>query len=384
MNVLIQDREPFEKLNPVDVAAYLRAEGWQEVENQPDRLSVWTTDLGGERLEVLLPLNRRLRDFASRLAELVGTLATKEDRSRLEVLSDLQIAGSDVIRVRYRHASAGDGSIPLDRGEALVENAREMMLAGACATVQTKPYYSRRRPDEAVQFVRNLRMGQTERGSYVLTIFSPVSPHLNSTMAQLFGKPEDPFERRAVETLATALGALRSATDRALTSSDGNPFESLIAKGVNANLCSAIVGMNGKDTQQQDDLRISFTFARSRPAERDIPREIVFPSHHMGVIEEAARLYKAAAPPEEVEIRGIVVQLKTEDPNAPVSGPATVSATVDGKVRRIQIPLENEGHRLAVQAYEKRLVVVCTGELMKQGNALVLRNPRGFNIVPEE
>ena len=67
-----------------------------------------------------------------------------------------------------------------------------------------------------------------------------------------------------------------------------------------------------------------------------------------------------------------------------MSGPATVSATVDGKVRRIQIPLENEGHRLAVQAYEKRLVVVCTGELMKQGNALVLRNPRGFNIVPEE
>ena len=122
------------------------------------------------------------------MAELVGILATKENRSQLEVLSDLQTAGSDVIRVRFRHASSNDGSISLDQGEALVENAREMMLAGACAAVQPKPYYLRRRPEEANRFLRGLRMGQTERGSYVLTVYSPVSPGLHSSQCDFFGE----------------------------------------------------------------------------------------------------------------------------------------------------------------------------------------------------
>jgi hypothetical protein len=114
MNVLLRDREPFEQLDPVEVAAYLRSEGWREVEYQPDRLSVWATPVNGERLELLLLLRRSLGDYVLRMAEVVGTLAAKEERSRLEVLADLQAAGADVIRVRFRHAEAIDGTIPLD------------------------------------------------------------------------------------------------------------------------------------------------------------------------------------------------------------------------------------------------------------------------------
>jgi hypothetical protein len=57
-NVIIRDREPFEQLNPADVAAYLRSEGWKEVEHQPDRVSIWVAPVNGEQLEMLLPLRR--------------------------------------------------------------------------------------------------------------------------------------------------------------------------------------------------------------------------------------------------------------------------------------------------------------------------------------
>jgi hypothetical protein len=207
-------RQTVAAISPTDIAAYLASSGWKQTEFEADHSSNWVNSFEGEPVELMLPLNRRFKDFSVRAEEAVLLLASVEQRPLVEVLSDLQTAGSDVIRIRFRHASASDGSIPLDQGEALIENAREMMLAGACAAVQPKAYYARRRPEEASRFVRGLRLGQTERGSYVLTVHSPVSPSLQTP---LFGDPEPPFERRAVTQLARSLVALRRATDSALT-----------------------------------------------------------------------------------------------------------------------------------------------------------------------
>ncbi len=384
MNVIIRDREPFEQLNPAEVAAYLRSEGWKEVEHKPDRVSVWVDAADGESLEILLPLRRTLGDYVLRMAEAVGTLAAKENRSQLEVLADLQTAGSDVIRVRYRHATATDGSISLDQGESLVENAREMMLAGACAAVQRRPYYAASKPEEARRFVRGLRMGQTERGSYVLTVFSKVDPSLKAGLKSLFDDPDAPFERRAVTQLATALAALRAATDMALTAPSADVFQKAVQAGVSANLCEAVVGMNGTDALPADELRISFTYARSRPADADAPREIAIPGDHVRLIAEAARLYRASAPPEETEIRGAVVQLKRDEPKGAASGPITVMAFIEGKPRRVQITLDEKSHLQAMQAYERGAEISCTGDLVKQGGAWVLQNPKGFTVTAVE
>ncbi|MCI0460910.1 MAG: hypothetical protein L0Z62_28510 [Gemmataceae bacterium] len=254
-----------------------------------------------------------------------------------------------------------------------------MMLAGACAAVQPKAYYAARKPEEAREFVRGLRMGQTERGSYVLTMFSKVSPSLQPR-ATLFDDEVDPFERRAVLRLASALIALRAATDQAMTAPDAGVFHNAISAGVSANLCSALVGMNGTEIKPNDELRIAFTYTRSRPADPSAPREIVFPGDHIPLIDEAARLYKASAPPEETEIRGAVVQWKRHQPTGAVSGPITVMAFIDGKPRRVQITLDEAGHRTAMHAYEHGAEIVCTGDLVKQGGAWVLQNPKGFTI----
>jgi len=381
MNVQIRDREPFERLNPVDVASYLRAEGWKQVENQPDRLIVWSSQIDGEKIELLLPLRRTLGDYVLRMSEAVTTLAAKEGRSQLEILSDLQTASADVVRIKLRLVASMNGSILLDQGAALVENAREMMFAGACADVQRKPYYSRPGPEEANRFMRGLRMGQTEWGSYVLTVHSPVSPSLTSLSADQFVDLDPPFERRAINQLAVALAALREATDQALCRPNADLFQKSISAGVSANLCSAIVGMSGADARPHSEVRISFTYARSRPADASIPREIVIPDDHVGIANEAARIFRASAPPEETEICGAVVQLKGEEQSGTAAGPVTVMAFVDGRPRRVQINLDREGHRLALLACEQGAEIACTGDLVKHGNSWELKNPKGFSIV---
>lgn len=375
-------RELITRLNPSDLATYLTSMGWTRTRFQVDHSSEWEKLFQGETVPLMLPLNRKYKDFLLRTEEALELIATVEQRSVDELLADLQTVGADVIRIRLRHTWATDGSIPLNQGELLIENTRELFLSGACSAIQTKPFFASRRPEEANRFVRNLRLGQTERGSYVVTVLSNVGMSLQNS---LFNEETDPpFERKAVVHLCQSLAALRRAADLALISPTAKTFEDVVSEGVNGNLCSAIVKMSGENPLPSDELRVFFSFARSRPLLKPVPNEIVFEGQHIPVIREAAQFFRAVAPPEESEIRGAVIQLRRGTETGPLSGPILVMAFVDEKPRRVQIHLDEAGHQLAIRAYENGDEIACTGDLVKNGNSWALQNPKGFRIVPTE
>ncbi|MGH7222651.1 MAG: hypothetical protein ACRELF_05450, partial [Gemmataceae bacterium] len=293
MKVHIHEQEIFKNLNPVEIASYLRSTGWHDMASKPNHSSTWRKTINSESLELLLPLNRAIGDFASRMADVVSDLAAVEQRSQLEILTDLQTAGADVMRVRLRNPESANGTLPIEQGVPLVDNTRELLLAGACAAVQPRPYFATRKPDQANQFLSNLRLGQSERGSYVLTILSPVPPHLAPANGVLF-EIEEPFARRAVLTLSRALQALREAADLALSSGHFDPFSEAVSAGVSSNLCSALARM-AHGVPAACELVLSWTWARSRPVDGDAIRDVVFPGDRLPVIDEAARLLKATA-----------------------------------------------------------------------------------------
>jgi hypothetical protein len=381
MKVNIRERDVFQNLNPVEIASYLRSTGWSGVDVKPNHSSTWKMSIEGETLELLLPLNRSIGDFASRMADVVGDLSAVENRSPLEIVADLQTSGADVVRVRLRGPEAVDGTVPLEQGVPLVENTRELLLAGACAAVEPRAHFARRKSDLANQFVGGLRLGQSERGSYVLTVLSRVPPHLTSSNGQLF-EMEEPFARRAMWTLSRALRAIREAADAALSSGRFDPFTKAVPAGVSSNLCSAIARMGGT-MPTTSELALSWTWARSRPVEADGVREVVFPGDRLPVIEEAARMLKATAPREEVEIRGGVVKLQKEGEQGPPSGPVTLLAFIDGTPRRVFVTLAEPDHNTAIQAYQRDATVVCTGDLVKIGQKYILQNPHGFTMVSD-
>ena len=51
-----------------------------------------------------------------------------------------------------------------------------MVLAAACSLREPRPVYGARNDREANEFMRRVRLGQTEVGSFVVTILSPVVP----------------------------------------------------------------------------------------------------------------------------------------------------------------------------------------------------------------
>lgn len=379
MKATIHDAAALRTLGPLDVAAYLRSSGWRQVDRIGDRGVVWTLGpAGGAEFEMLVPLSRELGDFVPRMADVLRTLEIAEQRSQLEILRDLTTLAADVIRVRALQPDVQDGTIPLDEGVQLVQRAQDMLLAAACAAVQPKAYFPTRKPSAAVSYMEHVRLGQTERGSFVVTLLSRVPPGLEpGKNGQGRLDVEDPFERQATRALARALAATRDAAQEAAATGEFAAFQSAVASGVSANLCEALAGMAGGNTEARE-LGVSLAWSPLRPLEAPEPSRMVLTADAIPIIREAGRLFREAAPREEFELRGVVIGLR-RDEGTPL-GRVTITAVVDDTLRKVQLDLADPDYTQAVEAHKREQIVLCEGELAREGRSYSLRQPRNFRI----
>jgi hypothetical protein len=77
-----------------------------------------------------------------------------------------------------------------------------------------------------------------------------------------------------------------------------------------------------------------------------------------------------------VQVQGIVTDLK----NGSKTGQVTLMGCAVGQFRKIYVELTDSEYGLAVKAYEQRSPVVCTGDLIKEDKAFLLKNSRKFTL----
>ena len=182
------DTDALAAVEPRAVRAYLDAHGWQRTGPYGRHADAYERD---DAPAILAPASKTLLDYPRRIGEIVEILARVERRDTSAVHRDLTNAGCDLIRVRARHADE-DGSVPLERGVALVAASRDMLLAAACAAMHPAATF---RPDvveEAAARVRSARLGQTERDGFVVALLCPIPPELAPPRARRAEAPPSP------------------------------------------------------------------------------------------------------------------------------------------------------------------------------------------------
>jgi len=253
-----------------------------------------------------------------------------------------------------------------------------MMLAAACAALEKRAFFAKRKAQQAMEYLGHVRMGQTERGSFVMTILSSVSPELRPAQGELLPlDPPEPYERQVTRTLMEAISAAEAAAQRAAVRGDMEPFHEAIHHGVSANLCEALVGLADVSPEQGLDIQISWS--RTRPLASHVPQSVQFDRDSMAIIAEAARRFRETAPIEDFEVEGFITRL-VRGPNV-VEGDITVSAPVEGKMRSIVVGLGPDTYSEAVRAHDDRRTIRCVGDLAKEGRQYRLRNPRHFSVI---
>ncbi|HAA31673.1 MAG TPA: hypothetical protein DCE56_33180 [Cyanobacteria bacterium UBA8553] len=96
MKVTIRDSQILKTIEPDKLAEHLQKTGWHQDRPLNENSVIWVKDYASEPAEVLLPLNPELIDYAARISDALKTLEVVEQRSQLEILSDLFTCTSNI------------------------------------------------------------------------------------------------------------------------------------------------------------------------------------------------------------------------------------------------------------------------------------------------
>lgn len=297
MRVDILDFDVFTALDPHDIESYLLHNAWQCERVEHGYVSVWSKIREGERYRVWVPLDYKLGDFAESTARAIKMVALAENLSQLSVLEDFDtIAIGDVVRFKsFDNLNKNSSSLLIHDGISLLEQAKNLLTAGANSAHQTRPVHPARKNNVVINYVNKLRLGQTERGSYIIKLVSPLD---SSSDMPLPGIPApSQFARNAVVTLLGALNTLRAVSEDNFKREKFifELFEEAVPNGVSANLCEA-VAQNSLSQYRPLEVAVSWSFKLG--VTNDLPTSVEIPTQYMQYIAQAAQVFREKNPEE--------------------------------------------------------------------------------------
>lgn len=372
MRVSIHDRGALLAVSPAALSAYARAAGWKR--QQPYRVHS-DVYVGEVRPDIIIPRTERLGDYASVVAALIDTFASVAGQDQLAVYRSLVTTDRDVVRVRA--AESEDGSVTLTAGVSLIDGAREMLLSAACSLRERQPVYRAGANREASDLLNRVRLGQTDHGSFVVTLLTPVVP---PPMPALFPDPDDrnaPIERRMTMRLVEALTAVRQATERT-AAGDKEAFGDAVAAGVSANLCEALVRL----VEPFPTLDVGVSWAQTRPV-ATASNVVRFGQADAALLREAARSLRDRAPRPDVDLYGFV-RLLTRGEEEDDDGIIGLATKIDGQPQSVKVVLERVDYERAIRAHHDRVPVVLNGDLDRMGQRWRLLNPRLTGVIRDD
>ena len=379
MTFTLFEDNPLSCISPEDLAAYLSARGWLADASSSPYARVWHHgESPDESTEVIVPTQRDIVDYKIRVGEILRGLQSFESRSKSLIAKDILLATCDVVRMRRPTASPSDDSIALKDGAALVKAAVKMMTSAACSAVTPRPVVPSRRPPLATDYMSNVRMGQTERGSYILTIISKVAPQLTHGAPNLLEYLEVPFPRKVTQSLSKSLAAVEAASLAVGSSGDFAPFLDSVSEGVTANLCEAIRDMVVSEIGESE-IDLSITWAPSAPIGNRQHMNFSFKPTIAPMLNSAAEFLRQAEPNEGILVTGVVVSLHREEESQ--EGRITVSCVIDGSVKQLQAYLDSNDYNTAIVAHGSRNGVMFRADIAREGRSYVARNLSGLRII---
>jgi hypothetical protein len=373
-----ESNETLRAVTSSQLVGYLRSHGWTIYSERPAAFSVWHRR-DNEDAEVTVPLAPRSRDHLPRIAEAIKEIARVESRSTKLVLDELLVSNYDVFRIRSVSSSSADGTIRIEDGVSLFDQARELLLSAACATVQPRAVFLTRKLKQATDYLETARLGQTSRGSFILTVLSPVTPQLGSA-DELF--PTDPFERRVMLTLARALASAVSAAQEVANSDHVSfgAFETAVAKGVSANLCEAAANLFS--SQDVASIDFSFAWAGTRPVLEDVPNQIAVSNEVAPILREAARTFREAAPLTSISLVGPVIKLERKQEHE--GGVATIVTAIEDSLRKVTLSLSEEDYVRATEAHKQYRQIRVVGDVNRSGRSYSMPTVVAFAVDGDE
>ncbi|MBL1102656.1 hypothetical protein [Streptomyces coffeae] len=363
---------------PGEIRSYLKVTGWSPVSGGPFA-ELWSLPGPAEEV-VLVPMKSGAPDFEKRARILLEDLARIESRALQAVHSAIATVYHDVTDLRASHPSLSDGSIPLEAGYELFLSARRLRVASAAAAIRRQGHF-RNVPARARDQAREVRLGQTRRGSYIVPIISqarspedvyaPQQEHIDIQVEETL------FDRRVTATMSRALGVLEE-----MAGAEREPTPSEIAdsvgEGVSYELCQAL----SKVVKAESVTTVDVTFNWSQvaaPPPGSSPH-VEFNEAAIAIVNRVSDHLKTRLYTQEHIIYGVITDLSRRPEEE--TGRVGIETLIKRRRRTVWIDLPDRKYHQAVRCHDVGIPVRVRGVLSSPPGGQATMDVRDFGPDP--
>jgi hypothetical protein len=363
---------PIKEVNISNLKNYLKDRGWiKESSGREEAVKFKSPRPFHEDkfIEVLIPSQEDLVDYKRSIEIAIDFISVFERRSFEDVLSQILIFG-DSIRFKISNPETKNGSIPISEGVTLYQNARDLLIYGACAETSSKKNFPRVLED-AVEFTEDCLIGQSQYGSFIANIHCKFE---RPTLKDLEGNFVPPLGRNIVLRILRGFENIRESTEEG----NSEPIVKNYLNGLNANMCDTLAEIINVGVG--NDIDISASLEPILKVPEGIHTDFILQPSSVDYLMEASKILKGEVPDEKLELEGLVFQLTKKSPED--ENIIKIYAIHEDKgVIPITIKLDVESYNVAIDAHKNRKPIRIAGILQKRGRTWFLKNPEGLKTI---
>lgn len=366
-------------IRPSDLEAYLQGLMWRREAAHPLFAAWHVPDL--ER-RILVPTSDELDDYVDRMEEVLSLVQRVHHLSREQILHGIEETASDTLRLRAEWQSGADApwTTSLAEGRRLLDVAHGAWSDSAREIVRAERDEKKKR-DRVQAFMDSLRLGQTERGSFILRVLAPV-PVLDHRQVSIATLPTPPIERRITQRMFRAIRTLADTATEATKLTPSRVREIFVASsrdGVTSSLCQNLA--SAVSSEKMDAIDLTLSFARHLPPDGAPQETVRFGSNLRAALEAGADTLRRVEPSPRFAIEGWIVKVR-RGPSDELSV-VTIFAVIGAGARHVLVRLGEEDTNTALEAMGGRRAVRCEGRLVREGKQFEVVDPTGFRMLSE-
>lgn len=353
MNYDVMDQNVLRSIPPVALMTYLSESGWV-LQRKTETLNIYRKTFFSSWEEIMVPNSSTYSDYVQMILLALETLSKTESRAERDILSDV-ISGNvnDVLQYRLMVGDSS-GTAPLDWILQLLQAHKRMSAAAYLDMIDPQSYHASLSKGNKV--LKDMRVGQTSYGSYVVRMYFPSVSGTGRTA-------DDPLHRIVERILQSSRTVVESAAD-------GTPIGK--DDGISYNFIDSFMSLRSDNGY---DLEMSGSGPADKPRPTLNVPDSVFPRIE-NIIDElrpraidehrkfSGRLYAV----QEIEYDEQISRFKLEYFDE--SGSAKASVVLDGQDRKV-----------AMESLRDHSLVSLEGRLSGYGNGKTIEDVRGLHIV---
>ena len=373
-----------EKINPHDVVKYLKDTGWIQYKTKKEYIKTFQkiTDKD-DFYQVIIPIEKGLADYKQAMFEAIEQIAFLEGQSPEQLMLYLLNPNTDILKIRLQKKDIEAGSILFDDAINLFENAKKLIAATAQDVLHPRYIHQGRQEEAVSQFINNCKFGQTEIGSYIISVVCPFAELDESEeykQLSIFSDEEqcaNSLTRKVTNRIMSNVSTIKK-------NIDNGEYEKLISDDeetmISANFYEALTGMNISD----QDTAVEFIAQWSPVVKRnrcDQDRIVLTHDYYQPITRTIEKLRETINT--HSKLVGRVKRLESiPDASKRTNGKVTIVYLDENDNKKtVRLQLARDDYNKAIEAHESGSHVEVIGEIEDNGKRTRSMIVESFSII---